>query len=203
MLSFFYGSCYGNSTEFNSVCNHPSGWQNRKTKKWTTLSPVTNLSKLWQHLRNNLAIGYAFSLKKKQKTKNTCISARCVITVRLHATYWEITQAWHKPFTFDNFAIVLIPLVRMTVSFLLLLSLMLCMLFQTFFSLSFMAFHSGTFAILFPSSIMSSFFSQGGDPFKWRMRTARMGTKYSWLKKHTHENLQVRTSFLRFVVLFL
>ena len=69
----------------------------------------------------------------KKKTKNTCISARCVITVRLHATYWEITQAWHKPFTFDNFAIVLISLVRMTVSFLLLLSLMLCMLFQTFF----------------------------------------------------------------------
>lgn len=97
-------------------------------------------------------------VKKKQKTKNTCISARCVITVRLHATYWEITQAWHKPFTFDNFAIVLISLDRMTVSFLLLLSLMLCMLFQTFFSLSFMAWHSGTFAILFPSSIMSSFF---------------------------------------------
>ena len=144
-----------------------------------------------------------FVKKQKQKTKNTCISARCVITVRLHATYWEITQAWHKPFAFDNFAIVLISLVRMTVSFLLLLSLMLCMLFQTFFSLSFMAWHSGTFAILFPSSIMSSFFSQGGDSFKWRMRTARMGTKYSWLKKHTHENLQVRTSFLHFVVLFL
>ena len=49
-------------------------------------------------------------------------------------SYWEITQAWRTPITFDNFAIVLISLVgRMTVSFLLLWSLMLCMLFQAFF----------------------------------------------------------------------
>ena len=127
-----------------------------------------------------------------------------MITVRLHDSYWEITQAWRTPITFDNFAILLISLVRrMTVSFLLLWSLMLCMLFQAFFpSLLWHATaeHSPYF---FPIQLWVPFFSQGGDSFKWRMRTARMGTKYSWLKKHTHENLQVRTSFLHFVVLFL
>ena len=138
-----------------------------------------------------------------RKKWNTCISARCVITVRLHTSYWEITQAWRTPIKFDNFAKVLISLVRrMTVSFLLLWSLMLCMLFKHFFPL-FYGMPERNILHIFSQFNYEFLFSQGGDSFKWRMRTARMGTKYSWLKKHTHENLQVRTSFLHFVVLFL
>ena len=63
-------------------------WQN-----WTTRSPVTNESTLWQNLRNKLAISDMFSWKKLQGTGQMHVTC----TVQLHghdADYTVQLQAW-------------------------------------------------------------------------------------------------------------
>ena len=116
----FYGSYCANSTELSPIRSVIIRMVNKigrpRSERHSVLLPI------YQNYDNIY------------ETNQPSVRARCVITVRLHTSYWEITQAWRTPIKFDNFAIVLISLVRrMTVSFLLLWSLMLCMLFQAFF----------------------------------------------------------------------
>ena len=118
----FYGSCCANSTELSPIRS--------------VIIRVVNKIGRPRSERHSVLLPIYQNYDNIYETNQPSVRARCVITVRLHTSYWEITQAWRTPIKFDNFAIVLISLVRrMTVSFLLLWSLMLCMLFKHFFPL--------------------------------------------------------------------
>ena len=188
----FYGSCCANSTELSPIRSVIIRVVDKigrpRSERHSVLLPI------YQNYDNIYETNQPSVMRFRKKKKET---------PALHASYWEITQAWRTPIMFDNFSIVLISLVRrMTVSFLLLGHWCCVCYFKHFFPL-FYGMSQRKILHIFSQFNYEFLFSQGGDSFKWRMRTARMGTKYSWLKKHTHENLQVRTSFLHFVVLFL
>ena len=61
-------------------------------QNWTTLSPVTNKSKLRQNLRKKGHWLYVF-LKKTNK-KPAVNSAKCETTARAHDAFCPLTQAW-------------------------------------------------------------------------------------------------------------
>ena len=57
-------------------------------QNWTTRSPVTNESTLWQNLRNKLAISYTFSWKSYKEL------GKCVAVARARDLYCPVTQTW-------------------------------------------------------------------------------------------------------------
>ena len=58
-------------------------------QNWTTRSPVTNESTLWQNLRNKLAISDMFSWKKLQGTRQMRGSSACTWPVL--SSYTDMT----------------------------------------------------------------------------------------------------------------
>ena len=57
-------------------------------QNWTTRSPVTNESTLWQNLRNKPAISYTFSWKSYKEL------GKCVAVARARDLYCPVTQTW-------------------------------------------------------------------------------------------------------------